>query len=135
MANQCEQLARLLSAEDADVRLVRTNAPYRPSLAGRIPILRAGFRLMPYLLRLWRTLGEVDVVHAVERDEDPVLARDACTGHAGPRAARREWDLLLGRCFHDRGDLRGTPRQRDAQRTPRRLTCCVCFESMGSTPR
>ena len=63
MANQCEQLARLLSAEDADVRLVRTNAPYRPSLAGRIPILRAGFRLMPYLLRLWRTLGEVDVVH------------------------------------------------------------------------
>ena len=63
MANQCEQLARLLKAEDTDVWLVRTNAPYRPSLIGRIPILRAGFRLMPYLLRLWRTLGQVDVVH------------------------------------------------------------------------
>ena len=63
MANQCEQLARLLEAEGMAVRLVRTNAPYCPALAGHIPILRAGVRLLPYLLRLWRTAGQVDVLH------------------------------------------------------------------------
>jgi glycosyltransferase involved in cell wall biosynthesis len=63
MANQCEQLMRLLDVGGTDVRLVRTNAPYRPTWVGRIPAVRACFRLVPYLLRLWRTLGEVDVVH------------------------------------------------------------------------
>ncbi|MBK9234551.1 MAG: glycosyltransferase family 4 protein [Rhodoferax sp.] len=63
MANQCEQLVRLLTAEGADVRLVRTNAPYRPASIGRVPMLRALFRLLPYLMSLWRTLGRVDVVH------------------------------------------------------------------------
>ncbi|WP_234413953.1 glycosyltransferase family 4 protein [Ideonella sp. A 288] len=63
MANQCEQLIRLLRADGADVALVRTNAPYRPSVVGRVPLLRAAFRLLPYLVSLWRTLGRVDVVH------------------------------------------------------------------------
>lgn len=63
MANQCEQLVRLLRADGADVTLVRTNAPYRPSVVGRVPLLRAFFRLLPYLVSLWRTLGRVDVVH------------------------------------------------------------------------
>lgn len=31
MANQCEQLVRLLRADGLDVQLVRTNAPYRPA--------------------------------------------------------------------------------------------------------
>ncbi|MBI5256408.1 MAG: glycosyltransferase family 4 protein [Burkholderiales bacterium] len=63
MANQCEQLVRLLGEQGAPVRLVRTNAPYRPAWAGRIPMLRAAFRLLPYLWQLWRTLGQVQVVH------------------------------------------------------------------------
>ena len=63
MANQCEQLARLLAAEGLAVRVVRTNAPYRPAFAGHVPVLRAGVRLLPYLLRLWRTAGQVDVLH------------------------------------------------------------------------
>ncbi len=63
MANQCEQLLRLLRLEAVDVCLVRTNAPYRPRLVERLPVLRAVFRLLPYLVDLWRSLGRVDVVH------------------------------------------------------------------------
>ncbi len=63
MANQCEQLQRLLQGEGASVSFVRTNAPYRPSWIGRVPGLRAGFRLLPYLLALWRGIGQAQVVH------------------------------------------------------------------------
>lgn len=63
MANQCEQLVRLLKQEGASVELVRTNAPYWPSWVGKWPVIRAGFRLLPYLCALWRVLGRVDVVH------------------------------------------------------------------------
>lgn len=63
MANQCEQLLRLLRDDGAPVALVRTNAPYRPPWAGRVPVLRAGFRLLPYAWALWRTIGRADVVH------------------------------------------------------------------------
>ncbi len=50
MANQCEQLVRLLRAEGVEVELVR-NAPYWPAWVGRVPVLRALFRLLPYLVR------------------------------------------------------------------------------------
>ncbi|MCA3240846.1 MAG: glycosyltransferase [Rubrivivax sp.] len=63
MANQCEQLVRLLQGEGARVELVRTNAPYRPAWAGRVPMLRAAFRLLPYLLALWRACGRAQVMH------------------------------------------------------------------------
>ena len=63
MANQCEQLLRLWRAEGLPVELVRNNAPYRPALAGRIPGLRAVFRLVPYLWALWRAAGRNDVMH------------------------------------------------------------------------
>lgn len=63
MANQCEQLVRLLRAEGVDVELVRNNAPYQPAWAGRIPVLRALFRLLPYLARLWSVAGRVQVMH------------------------------------------------------------------------
>lgn len=63
MANQCEQLVRLLRAEGADVDLVRTNAPYRPAWIGNLPWLRAGWRLLPYLAALWRGIGSARVVH------------------------------------------------------------------------
>jgi glycosyltransferase involved in cell wall biosynthesis len=65
MANQCAQLVRLLRAEGMAVELVRTNAPYVPAWSGRIPVLRALVRLVPYLLHLWRACGRADVVHVL----------------------------------------------------------------------
>lgn len=78
MANQCEQLLRLLKAEGAPAELVRTNAPYWPAAVGHIPLLRAGFRLLPYLVALWRGIGRAQVVH--------VLANSGWAWHllAGP---------------------------------------------------
>lgn len=63
MANQCEQLVRLLRQEGIHVELVRNNAPYAPEWAGRIPVLRALVRLLPYLARLWVVSGRVQVMH------------------------------------------------------------------------
>ena len=63
MANQCEQLVRLLCAEGVHVEVVRTNCPYRPKWVGRVPLLRALFRLVPYVGRLWRSAGRTDVIH------------------------------------------------------------------------
>jgi glycosyltransferase involved in cell wall biosynthesis len=63
MANQCEQLARLAAAAGATVRVVRNNADYRPAWIGRVPVVRAGFRLLPYLWRLWLEAGRCDVMH------------------------------------------------------------------------
>jgi glycosyltransferase involved in cell wall biosynthesis len=63
MANQCEQLVRLLRLEGVDVELVRNNAPYRPQWVGKVPLLRAGCRLIPYVSRLWRAAGRVEVMH------------------------------------------------------------------------
>jgi glycosyltransferase involved in cell wall biosynthesis len=63
MANQCWQLVRLLDDEGVDVTFVRTNAPYRPAWVEGVPAVRAAFRLLPYLVTLWRAFGHVDVVH------------------------------------------------------------------------
>lgn len=63
MANQCEQLVRLLRADGAAVDLVRNNAPYRPAWVGRLPVLRALFRLLPYVVELWRGAGRAQVMH------------------------------------------------------------------------
>jgi L-malate glycosyltransferase len=63
MANQCEQLVRLLRAEGVTVELVRNNPPYWPRWVGHVPLLRAGFRLLPYLMRLWSAAGRAQVMH------------------------------------------------------------------------
>jgi glycosyltransferase involved in cell wall biosynthesis len=63
MANQTRQLTELLRAAQANVTLVQTNAPYRPEWVGRIPAMRAVFRLVPYLWSLWRTLSQAKVMH------------------------------------------------------------------------
>ena len=65
MANQTRQLAELLRAEGAQVEVVQVNAPYRPIWVGRIKGVRALFRLLPYLLHLWRGCGRADVVHVM----------------------------------------------------------------------
>jgi glycosyltransferase involved in cell wall biosynthesis len=63
MANQCEQLLRLLREEGLEVELVRTNAPYRPAWVARVPLLRAVCRLLPYLVQLWQAIGRAGVIH------------------------------------------------------------------------
>ncbi len=65
MANQCKQLLGLLEGEGAQVELVRTNAPYSPAFVGRVPVLRAFARLVPYLFALWRAAGRSDVMHVL----------------------------------------------------------------------
>lgn len=63
MAMQTLQLARLLGADGVAVDLVQTNAPYSPEFVGRIKGLRAVVRLVPYICRVWRLAGRVDVIH------------------------------------------------------------------------
>lgn len=65
MANQTRQLAELLKGEGVGVELLQVNAPYRPAWVGRIPFLRAVFRLLPYLFSLWRLAGRCDVMHVM----------------------------------------------------------------------
>lgn len=63
MANQTLQLSRLLSQENIDVETVQVNAPYSPAWIGRVRGIRAIFRLIPYLVSLWRAFGRADIVH------------------------------------------------------------------------
>ena len=63
MANQTRQLAAFLRAENIDVDIVQVNADYKPAWVGKVPVLRAFFRLAFYLLRLSKQLKSADVVH------------------------------------------------------------------------
>lgn len=63
MANQTLQLARLLGEEGMHVEIVQVNAPYSPAWAGKLPVLRAAFRLVPYLFRLWCAAGRNQLFH------------------------------------------------------------------------
>jgi glycosyltransferase involved in cell wall biosynthesis len=65
MANQCEQLVRLLAEEGVSVELVRNNAPYRPAWVGSLPVVRALCRLVPYLVQLGKAAGRVDLIHVL----------------------------------------------------------------------
>ena len=65
MANQTRQLAELLRAEGAVVETVQTNAALRPALIRHVPLARAAWRLLPYLLALWRAAGRSDVFHVM----------------------------------------------------------------------
>jgi glycosyltransferase involved in cell wall biosynthesis len=65
MAGQTEQLARLLGAAGHGVEVIQVNAPYRPAWVGRFPVVRALFRLIPYLLRLWRSAPRNDLFHVM----------------------------------------------------------------------
>ncbi len=63
MANQFNQLKQLLSHEGVRVYSVETNAPYPRAWMGRIRGIRAIFRLLPYLVKIWKLAGQVDVIH------------------------------------------------------------------------
>ena len=65
MANQTRQLKQLLQQDGAVVELVAVNARYRPAFIGRIPLLRAVFRLVPYLFQLYQAIGRAQVVHVM----------------------------------------------------------------------
>lgn len=65
MANQTRQLAELLGGEGAKVELVQTNAIYRPAWVAHLPGLRALFRLLPYLVALWRAAGRNEQMHVM----------------------------------------------------------------------
>lgn len=63
MANQTRQLAELLHGEGIAVEVVQVNAAYYPARVERLRGLRALFRLLPYLVRLWRAAGHNDLFH------------------------------------------------------------------------
>ena len=65
MATQTRQLGELLEREGARVTIVQVNAPYHPSWVASIRGLRAVFRLVPYVARLWRVAGEVQILHVM----------------------------------------------------------------------
>jgi L-malate glycosyltransferase len=65
MANQTRQLDELLSGEGLEVKVVQVNAPYSPAWVGKLPLLRAFFRLVPYLFQLWRAAGWAQVFHVM----------------------------------------------------------------------
>lgn len=63
MAMQTLQLARLLREEGVEVDIVQTNPPYVPAFVEKFKGLRALFRLLPYIGRVWLLAGRVDVIH------------------------------------------------------------------------
>ena len=60
MANQTRQLHELLVAEGVKVILIQTNADYASAFIAKLKGLRALFRLIPYLFKLWQTAKQVD---------------------------------------------------------------------------
>ena len=65
MANQTSQLAFLLRAQGATVELIQVNCPFRPQWVASIRGVRALFRLLPYVMVLWRTGKRVDLIHVM----------------------------------------------------------------------
>lgn len=63
MANQAEQLVRLLKGEGVPVLMVQTNAPCWPAWIEAVPLVRAFARMLPYVARLWAAVGSADVAH------------------------------------------------------------------------
>lgn len=65
MAEQTRQLAYLLREDGVQVDIVQVNRPYSKTLLGNIRGVRAISRLIPYLLQLWRTVGDASIVHVM----------------------------------------------------------------------
>jgi len=63
MANQLNQLSHLLTQENIQVSLLQTNTLYRFKIIEKVKGVRAFFRIIPYLLNVWRLAGEVNVIH------------------------------------------------------------------------
>lgn len=63
MANQTAQLKQLLESSGAQVHFIAVNPDYKPAFIGKIPGIRALFRLPQYGLSLFQGYRKVDVVH------------------------------------------------------------------------
>lgn len=63
MARQTFQLCQLLREEGVDVEILQTNAPYKPAFVERLKGVRALFRLVIYMVSVWRLCNRVDVIH------------------------------------------------------------------------
>lgn len=65
MANQTQQLHKLLKSEDITVTLIQTNADYPFKWVANIKGLRAVFRFFPYIHKLWKLTERVDCLHVM----------------------------------------------------------------------
>lgn len=65
MAGQTRQLCDLLTGEGIAAEIVRTNPPYRPRFVETLRGVRALFRIVPYLARLWVAAGRSTVFHVM----------------------------------------------------------------------
>lgn len=63
MANQLQQLQKLLQKEGVGAYVVQVNKPYKPLFIEKIRGLRALLRFFPYVANLWKTAGKVDIFH------------------------------------------------------------------------
>ncbi|KKO49373.1 hypothetical protein VT06_07260 [Arsukibacterium sp. MJ3] len=64
MAMQTAQLLQLLNnSEQVNASLVAVNPAYNPQWVGKIPLVRALFRLIPYFWQLHKAFKHTDVVH------------------------------------------------------------------------
>lgn len=65
MANQTQQLATFLRREGATIEVIQSNTPYRPAWIGGIRVIRALFRLVPFVYRLWQVTKRVQLFHVM----------------------------------------------------------------------
>lgn len=63
MANQTKKLAEFLESEKLTVDIVQVNPKYRPAWVEKLPVIRAGFRLLQYFSSLKRQIAGADLVH------------------------------------------------------------------------
>lgn len=65
MARQAEQQQSLLQEDGVEVQFIQTNLPYTPHWVGSVPVLRAVFRLMHFIILLLSKVKRRDVVHVM----------------------------------------------------------------------
>ena len=65
MANQTRQLRDLLISEGIKVTLIQTNSPYSPGILEKLKGVRAFFRLLSFVFKVWRLADKVDVIHVL----------------------------------------------------------------------
>jgi len=65
MANQTKALVDALQEEGAKPVLIAVNRPVRPNFIGRVPVVRALWRLPIYCLELVRQLRDAQIVHVL----------------------------------------------------------------------
>jgi len=86
MANQTKKLAEFLRSENVKVDVIRTNPDYKPTFIGKLPVIRALFRLVSYKLTLMKCLKNTDVIH--------IMANSGWSWHLFAAPA-----ILIGRLY------------------------------------